>query len=220
MFSRLFGGHHEYEAPFLVKNYFEPASPFHDPFDTIGKRIEIMKAAHKDIDCRTFINSSNLYIHFTDALSYLYEDARFIFIVRNGKDFARSAISRNWHDYRSFGIVPPVDSPYYSQWAEMNPLQRVAWIWTYRNDIALKRLGGVPDEKKIIIRLEDCSQDTVLDRLEQFTGIKITDRQWAKKYRYNTNGSFSVPSVKEWTEKMHTQFDDIAGFMMRFFGYE
>ena len=74
MFSQLLGGHHEYEAPLLVKNYFEPASPYHDPFDTLSKRIEIMKEAHKDINPRNFINSSNLYIHFADAMSTIYKD--------------------------------------------------------------------------------------------------------------------------------------------------
>lgn len=220
MFSRLFGGYHEYEAPFLVKNYFETASPFHDPFNSLSKRIEIMKEAHKDIDPRNFINSSNLYIHFADALSAIYKEARFIFIVRNGKDFARSAISRNWHNYRSFGIVPPEGSHYYSQWDQMSPFERAAWIWTYRNGIALKRLAGVADHKKMTVRLEDCCRDSVLDELEQFTGRKILDRKWAQKQRYNTNGSFTVLLQSQWSEKIHAEFDKIAGTMMRFFKYE
>jgi hypothetical protein len=220
MFSKLFGGYHEYEAPFLVKNYFEPVSPFCDPFDRFNTRVEIMKKAHQEIDPRRFINSSNLYIHFTDALFYLYGDVKFIFVVRNGKDFARSAVSRNWHNYRTFGIVPPDDSAYYSQWAEMSPLQRAAWIWTYRNSIALKRLSSVPDKYKKIVRLEDCCHDSVLDELERFTDIKITAHKWAKNHRYNTNGSFSMLPVSRWSETMHREFNLIAGTMMQFFGYE
>ncbi len=216
--ARLFGGRHEFRADYLLDRYFSKADPHSDPFAKIEKRIEAVLDLHQGIDPKTFVDSSNLYIHFIDAVSILNPSAKFILCVRNGKDFVRSALSRKWHEMRTFGTVPQRDDPYFKKWEGMNPLQRSAWIWAYRNTKALKELGRVREKQKLIVRIEDIGKDKTLAELEEFTGIIITDRTIAGK-RHNANPSFDLPSAEEWAKEVNIRFDEIAGEMMRFFGY-
>ena len=216
--ARLLGGHHEYRVLYILDKYFSGADPHSDPFDTLEKRLTAVLDLHQGIDHRTFIDSSNLYIHYIDAVYRLNPSARFILTVRNGRDFVRSAFSRGWHGHASFGSVPKRDDPYFHRWEGMTPFERVSWIWAYRNGKALEGLAGVPEGQKLVIRIEDIGDGKVLDELESFAGLKVSNRALAGK-RFNANAIQRLPASGEWTESMNRQFDAIAGEMMEFFGY-
>jgi hypothetical protein len=171
--ARLFGGRHEFRVGYLLDKYFSQADSHSDPLPTMGKRIEAMLDLHQGIDPQTFVDSSNLYIHFIDAVSVLNSSAKFILCVRNGKDFVRSAFSRKWHEMRTFGAVPQSNDPFFERWKRMNPLQRNAWIWIYRNRKALQGLSTIPESRKWIVRIEDIGRTGTLDALEEFAGVKI-----------------------------------------------
>jgi hypothetical protein len=174
---------------------------------------------HQGVDRRSFVDSSNLYIHFLDAAYLLNPSAKFVLSVRNGKDFVRSAFSRGWHNIGSFGTVPLREDPCFSLWEAMSPLQRNAWIWSFRNRKALEGFGILPEGQKLIVRIEEVHRPEVLDRIEHFTGIKVREKGLALK-KHNANPSLAFPSKEEWTEEMNREFDEIAGEMMRFFHYE
>ncbi len=216
--ARMLGSYHEFRSGYILDKYFIKNDPHSSPFDTIEKRISVILDLHQGIERETFIDSSNIYIHFIDAVFILNPFAKFVLSVRNGKDFVRSALSRKWHERTSFGIVPNRDDPYFGGWHKMTPLQRNAWIWVYRNKKALEGLRKVPEAQKLIMRIEDIRSKEALDEIDEFTGIKI-DRTLAEK-RINANPSFDLPPKEEWTDDMNGAFDRIAGVMMRFFGYE
>lgn len=218
MFSRLFGGYHEFRVAYLVDKYFSIKDLRANPFDRLEKRIMAIKDLHQGIEPGSFIDSSNLYIHFLDAIYYLTPSAKFILGIRNGKDFARSGITRKWHEQGTFGTAPPRNDPYFDKWNEMTPLQKNAWIWVHRNRIALEGLTVIPDSQKLIVKIEDCASDVMLDKLEQFAGVPMLDRSWAKR-RYNANPTYSFPPKEEWPDATHREFDEIAGEMMALLGY-
>ncbi len=216
--ARMLGGYHEFRSGYILDKYFIKNDPHSNPFDTIEKRISVILDLHQGIERETFIDSSNLYIHFIDAVFVLNPFAKLILSVRNGKDFVRSALSRKWHERTSFGTVPNRDDPYFGRWHKMTPLQRNAWIWVYRNKKALEGLKSVPEERKVIIRIEDIGRKETLDEIEEFSGVMI-DRRLPEK-RINANPAFDLPPKEEWTVDMNSMFHEIAGGMMRFFGYE
>ncbi|MDA8240266.1 MAG: hypothetical protein M0Z67_07835 [Nitrospiraceae bacterium] len=216
--ARIFGGHHEFRGGYILDKYFLGADPSSDPFDTIEKRLAVMLDLHQGIDRRTFVDSSNLYIHFIDALYMLDPSVKFALSVRNGRDFVRSAFSRRWHEQNIFGTVPLRDDAYYERWPSLPPIQKNAWIWVSRNSKALDGLKGVPEGSKIIVKIEDIGKEETLRKLESYSGIEIKERKWASK-GVNANPSFELPPKEEWTTKMNEEFDEIAREMMRFFGY-
>lgn len=216
-FAKLLGGHHEFRASYLVDKYLR-GPDCQSLSRSLERRISAIKDLHQNIDAESFIDSSNLYIHLIDAVFYLNPDAKFILCTRNGKDFVRSSITRNWHEHGLFGSVPPLDDPFYESWENMNPLQRNAWIWAYRNRVALGGLAMVPKDQKLIVKIEKCGDDLLLDSLEKFSGFRIPDRSVAKR-RFNANPSFTFPSPENWSQSMHSQFDEIAAEMMKTLGY-
>jgi hypothetical protein len=217
--AKILGGHHEYRAGYILEKYFERADPHTDHFDTIEKRISVILDLHQGIDPGSFVDSSNLYIHFIDALYILNTDVKVILSVRHGKDFVRSAASRKWHERGTFGMVPPKGDPYFDLWNDMNPLRRNAWIWMFRNKKALRGLESIPEDRKLIVRIEDIGRPETLERLEDFASLKLKNRDLAQT-RFNANPLFDFPDKLEWTDPMHREFEEIAGEMMKLLGYE
>ena len=217
--ARMFRGHHEFRVNYILDKYFSKADPHANPFDSLEKRLMVILDLHQGIDHNSFADSSNLYIHFVDAIYMINPSAKFILTVRNGKDFVRSAISRKWHEQNSFGTVPLNTDPYFHRWDAMSQFQKNAWIWDYRNRKSLEAFNLIPKEQKFIVRIEDITKSEILDALEAFSGLKIMDRSVAEK-RLNPNPSFDFPAKEEWTNAQHAEFNEIAGEMMKFFNYD
>jgi hypothetical protein len=217
--AKLLGGHHEFRVKYILDKYILHAPPHSDPFGTIEKRIAVILDLHQGIEIETFVDSSNLYIYFIDALYLLNPEIKFVLTVRNGKDFVRSAFSRKWHEQNIFGTVPLRNDRYYDQWDFLTPLQKNAWIWDYRNRKAIEGLKGVPEKQKLVLRIEGVHKQETLHMLESFTGKKICNRAFSEK-RHNANPDFSLPPKEEWTEGQDNEFNAIAGEMMSFFGYD
>ncbi len=217
--AKLFGGHHEYRVNYILDKYFLRADPHSDLFDTVEKRIVVMLDLHQGIDRDAFVDSSNLYLYFIDALFLLNPGIKIILAVRNGKDFVRSAFSRQWHEQNAFGTVPLQNDRYFKEWDSLTPIQKNAWIWYYRNNKALEGLKGVPEDQKLVLKIEDIHKKETLDMLEAFTGKRVMDRELAE-IRHNVNPGFSLPLKEGWTERQKEEFDAIAGEMMSFLGYD
>ena len=217
--AKLLGGHHEFRVHYMLDKYFLHAEPHADPFDTVENRTRVMLDLHQGIERETFVDSSNLYIYFIDALYLLNPELKIILTVRNGKDFVRSAYSRGWHERKEYGTIPLRNDPYFSKWDSLTPIQKNAWIWQYRNSKALEGLSAVPTPQKLILRIEDIHKQETLCMLEEFTGKRVSNRELAEK-RHNANPAFSLPPKEEWKEQQRDEFNAIAGKMMSFFGYD
>lgn len=217
--ARLLAGHHEFRVQYILDKYFLRADPHSDPFDTIEKRLRVMLDLHQGIDREMFVDSSNLYIYFIDALYLLDPAIKIILMVRNGQDFVRSAFSRGWHERKEYGTVPLRDDRYFSKWGSLTPIQKNAWTWQHRNRKALEGLSAVPAKQKLVLRIEDIRKQETLCMLEAYTGKRVSDRELAKK-RHNANPAFSLPPKEQWTEQQRDEFNAIAGKMMSFFGYD
>jgi hypothetical protein len=218
MMAKLLGGSHEFRVSYVLEKYFSETDPYSNPFDMIEKRISVVLDLLQGIESDTFVDSSNLYIHFIDAVHALYPSVKFILTVRDGRDFVRSAFSRRWHEKIMFGTVPQRDDLYFERWSTMTPLQKNAWIWSYRNKKAAEGLIVIPEKQKLVLRIEDITKKEVQNALEGFTDIKIN--RSITTIKSNVNPSFDFPPKEEWTDAQNLEFDEIAGDMMRFFGYK
>jgi len=217
--AKLLGGYHEFRVNYILDKYFLRTDPHSDPFDSIEMRTRVMLDLHQGTDRKTFVDSSNLYIYFIDALYLLDPEIKILLTVRNGQDFVRSALSRRWHEHNAFGTVPLRNDRYFPKWDSLTPIQKNAWAWQYRNRKALEGLSAVPAKQKLVLRIEDIHKQETLSMLEAFTGKIASDRGLAEK-RHNANPAFSLPPKEQWTEQQRDEFNSIAGEMMSFFGYD
>ncbi len=228
LYAKLFNGYHEYKnesyRPMLARYVPDIDHPKSDPFANSEIRLRFVQELLQGVDLNTFCDSSNLYIHFLDALYALDPNVRIVLGVRDGRDFARSGITRGYHDpqrYNGWAMEPNADDPYFNRWKQMHPVEKMAWLWTSRNQKALDRLTLIPKENWMTIRLEDLTGEnsgTYLAQLEEFTGRKAV-RSWIT-VKYNANPQSNVPEKENWPPAIRDAFETIAGDMMRYFGYD
>src|SRR5262245_6880180 len=114
--AKIFGGHHEFRADYIVQKYFRDSDPFSDPFSELDARLSVVRDLLQGIDAGSFVDSSNLYIHFIDAVQRIEPSAKFLLLVRDGRDFVRSAYTRGWHSRTVLGEVPPRHDPHFARW--------------------------------------------------------------------------------------------------------
>jgi len=217
MLARLFGGHHEYRVNWILEKYIPSRQPGRNPLCTFDSRIHAVLDLHQGIDPAAFVDASNLYIHLLDAVWALNPSARFVLAVRDGRDFARSAISRGWHTRSSFDLLPPADSPYSGVWKDMSAVERAAWIWAWRNNKAISMLGRIPREHWRVIRVEDLDEGVLRD-IEAFSGHRIRNRN-AVREKINANPVQNFPPPDKWSAGDKLGFEKIAGAMMSRLGY-
>lgn len=213
MLARLLGGHHEFRATYLLDRcrsgaYGQP------PLSSFEARLQAVFDIHRGVKPETFMDASNLYTMLLDALWAAYPDARFVLGVRNGRDFCRSAMARGWHSRESFDVLPEPGTPLAKVWPQMGPVARTASIWTRRNAQALDFLERLPEDRWMMIRIEEMD-DAGLDRLALFSGHPIVDRA-AVGARINARFH---PEPPGWAAADEAIFIETAGPMMRRLGY-
>ena len=225
-------------------------SPPHDLLADARKRLRIMQRHLHGVDLSAFRDSSNPYVHLLDAAFAMDPDVRIVLGVRDGRDFVRSGITRGYHlpdglprpgawravrrwvrqtlglqrppIFTGFGLEPEGDDAAHGAWPTMSPVERMAWLWQYRNEKALARLAGVPEDRWTVVRLEDLTGDPrrglqELERLEAFLGVSA-DRQWLTR-KYNHSDALAHPGHDDWTLGDIEGFRRIAGATMARLGY-
>lgn len=130
---------------------------------------------------------------FSVLLPYLKEllpQARFIWLVRNGRDFVSSAFSRGWFSDEELGYRSGKKSnatswkwAYYrpqahlcgempeAEWKRMTPFERNCWYWWRWNQWIEDGLQGLPKERWTLVRLEDLDQK--MSELLNLLGVMI-----------------------------------------------
>ena len=253
LYSKIFNAHHEYNVRGLVGQLRALPGYYNAPSDLLADirlRRAMMRTHLKGVDLAAFRDSSNPYVHFLDVMHEIDPNVRIVLGVRDGRDFARSGITRGYHipDGRSwsggvksvaravcktfgyhlpgkhcgFGLQPEQCDPWFAEWPQMSPVEKLAWMWQSRNEKALTRLQSVPRDQWTVVRLEDLSGEAErgraeLQRLEEFLGIK-GDPQWLTQ-KYNHSQSFGFPDKADWPEADIRSFYRIAGSTMEKLGY-
>lgn len=219
-FALLFDGFHEYKMREEYRKRF--IEPYKDrkPFKNITRRRKVVDWVYGDIGkYDVFVDSSNQASYWLDAIHEKFPQARFIVLVRNGRDVVRSAISREWHNYNEHEHLPPQGDPLLERWGNLSALEKNTWFWVEKNRQILDRLKGLPEEIYKTYRIEDCHKDDVLDEIEEFAGIPTVGRYFVKTKTCNSSQKH-FPPPELWTLEVRKEFDDMAGKMMEFFGYE
>ncbi len=197
LYSKIFNAHHEYNVRGLVGQLRALPGYYNAPSDLLADirlRRAMMQTHLKGVDLAAFRDSSNPYVHFLDVMHEIDPNVRIVLGVRDGRDFARSGITRGYHipdgrsplagvksavravcrtvghhlpaRYTGFGLQPEGTDPWFDQWPTMTPVEKMAWLWQNRNEKALTRLQSVPKDQWTVVRLEDLSGEAERGRAE------------------------------------------------------
>lgn len=114
------------------------------------------------------------------ALRAAYPEARFVWLVRDGRDFVASADQRGWYHPPEEGKQPNeweatrlrgdlVGSVPAERWEAWSPFERICWSWTYVNRLIRDELD-VSGAESFPLRLEELP--AAVDDLADFLGIE------------------------------------------------
>ncbi|MFW6265994.1 MAG: sulfotransferase domain-containing protein [Halanaerobiales bacterium] len=179
---------------------------------------------------KVYIESNNRLFSLIGPLSDVFKNFKTIHIVRDGRDYVRSGMSREWYtpgddEPRLKASFFP-DDPYYQNWSGLSRFEKICWRWQKKDGFIYQALK---DRKNAItIKFEDIFKDvdhTGLYKMVDFLGLsqsrteKLIDNMIDKKI--NTNKSYQIPKWPNWGESKRRKFHKIAGnHMKKYYDYD
>lgn len=179
-----------------------------------------------------YFESSHYWSHLIPQLRKIF-GAKFVFIHRDARDFARSGLARaTWYGPMSFTdraktvvrrrFVKPIGHPWFDH--RLDPpthlrgrVERLAWLWTEINGVILRDLAAVPAHDRYELPLEEIGR-AHMEGLAAFLGLEPARnviQEMVEVARQRPNSSQSSGREKpEWTELDEAALMRIAAPMM------
>lgn len=186
-----------------------------------------------------FYGEVNSYLRYhVDWLRDRFEPT-FVHLVRDGRDFVRSAWIRKVYTPLEYGgpIVPGDDDPYASAWGGMDRFERLCWYWAHTNDWLARRI-----ERRLRFEQLLADYDALDAAVLRPTGVRIDRATWAREVARPRNTSRAyrfrqrlknrllrrdlqtrrdpLPHWSDWNAERTERFWEICGATMARVGYE
>ncbi len=185
------------------------------------------------------VEANNRYFSLLPLAREIYSNLRIVHIIRDGRDYVRSGMSRpqvgHWYsardphaknDLRLKATMFPED-PYYECWSELNAFQKITWRWVKKDSFIRKDVRDKEDSltlhfESIFNREENYpGLRQMIDFLDLPRKIDPTDSQVREFLTRPSNETkeYNIPHWTNWSEKRKKQFDEIAAEQMKKYGY-
>jgi len=153
------------------------------------------------------------------ALRAAFPEARYLHLVRDGRDVVRSMMARvtmTPQDLHTARIRPHSHDPWYEAWQGMDRFARLCWYWQAENRYVRNAVGNT-------VRFENLLSDFdyFAERLLSPCHVKISRDQWeaaVDKPRNRTN-QHRISNHGSWQPAMNETFWSICGSEMSANGY-
>lgn len=218
----------------------------------IKSKINISTAAKKLIKARKkfiykfdkniYIESNYHYYGLLDILGDAFENYRAIFIIRDPRDWVRSAINKKWMYHKSDiniylrnRIIPSMvyDKINAKKWKNMDQFERLCWAWNYINSYAIKSAHNNKNTK--IFLFEDLftspnkfqNQKELLNFISEIVGTNQQNNLETKNIliekslaaKINKSPFNILPKWTEWDKEKAIKLQSHCGEIMKKLGY-
>lgn len=175
------------------------------------------------------------------AIPEVFPQARLIVLIRDGRDFVRSAYTGDQEDptpvgwpkdrplskleqYIALGRLRPAGSSAEdSPWHRLTPLEKNAWLWAETNRIIFDNLSRWPEDRVLVLRLRILWpipwRPTPRSAGSCGCPAPCPRPRPGSSKKINHRSHYVLPPWKEWSPEMTSAFWDQAGEMMRRLGY-
>jgi hypothetical protein len=194
--------------------------------------------------CDYYIESNNNLALLLPVVRVLLMHCRIVHVVRDGRDFVRSAYSKTVPSARRRGETVLVmseqdprkrlqatdfpDDPYQSRWAHMDRFERCCWLWVKVDSLIREAIAG--DGRAITVKFEDVFDKSSgypgLRTIVEFLGLKerlcvdTADIAGLMAVKENRTQRYLLPHWTDWPAEQMRVFRDIAGAHMALYGYD
>lgn len=177
-----------------------------------------------------YIESNNRLFSLIKPLTDVYENLEIIHIVRDGRDYVRSGMSRDWYtpNDNELRLKSSMfsDDPYFNIWDKMSRFEKICWRWQKKDNFIYEDLKKVENFIRIKFRDIFNSKDhNGLFKIADYVGIsktktaKMIDEMINEKV--NNNKKYEIPRWPEWSKNKRKKFNQIAGkHMNKYFEYK
>ncbi len=198
-----------------------------DPFQ-VKKIISKNRTAHfkkaRRIKAKNYIESNNRLFSVLEQLKKIFPAAGIVHIVRDGRDYVRSGMSRAWykkHDSTlrlSANFFP--NDPYFEKWDKLSRFQKICWRWQKKDGFIYQSLKNI--ENSITVKYEEIFKDNGFKGLYRIANYVNMDRKLTDKFvreqmenKINATRGYDIPHWKNWDKKKISKFNKIAGKHMK-----
>jgi hypothetical protein len=180
------------------------------------------------LDCsRGYLETSPQGTFSAAVIQRVVPNVRFIHVVRDPRDVARSGMRRGWyngHKADATRIVPRANSEVAQHWKSLTLLQKNLWLWSETNRWIIDFTADLPSERKLLIRAEDvfAGREEVMEMVFAFLAtpmppLRKIQRVLSKRLNAQKKGSFPKPCG--WSRDMRHDAVVMAGGVADTLGY-
>jgi len=183
--------------------------------------------------CSTYIESNNRLFSLIDVLIEEFANPKILHIVRDGREYVRSGMSRSYGGYYSKEDPFPrikanyfPEDPYYEKWEDMSQFEKICWLWQKKDGYILNDVENY--DNTITVKFEDVFKQKGSPGLRKIANfLDFDENELKSKFadmesnRINKTKEYKIPKWEEWNKNMIKSFDEIAGeHMKNYYNYE
>ena len=195
--------------------------------------------------CDYYIESNNNLGLLLPVAKACFPDCRIVHVVRNGRDFVRSAYSKTVRSATRRGakaLVMSEDDPrrrlaatdfpddrFCDRWAQMSRFERLCWLWVKLDSLIRASIAG-DTRRALTVKFEDvfnqASGYQAFWEVVEFLGLKqrmsltTGELHQLMGVKENRTENYLLPKWNEWSPQQMRQFQAIAGEHMALYGYD
>ena len=203
----------------------------------LHERFQLLMAQDPSILIYGEVNS---YLRYEIEWLKIHLDPVLIHLVRDGRDFARSAMKRDTYTPydRQIQIIPKDNDAYAERWHKMDRFQKICWYWMHTNEFIANGIGtGHYVKFENIVTNHSYFKHNILNKV----GLDIDSKTWKEhidkprnisehfikkkiKYFLKSGGNKVekknfLPHHSKWHSEFQDKFDEICAGTMAKFGY-
>jgi hypothetical protein len=120
---------------------------------------------------RIYVESNQCLTFFAPVIAGLFKKSKFVHLVRHPGDFVRSAVRKGWHKNDSIWESGRVKMKDKNQWAQMDQIERLSWLWMTTNQFIEDFKTQVHKSRAFTLKFEDLVQkEKTVKKLLKFIG--------------------------------------------------
>lgn len=185
-----------------------------------------VKRKGKDI----YVESNNRVFSMVPLLEEVFGPLKIVHVVRDGRDYVRSGMSRDWW-YSDKDWNPRMKASYFKddiyrdRWETMSKFEKICWRWQKKDGLIYEGVKGRKDS--VTVKFEDIFGEGHKGIYDICRYIGLPKGEVERNIRtmmdrkVNETKAFEMPGWKEWDEDRIRTFDEIAGeHMKRYYDYD
>ena len=202
------------------------------PFEKAQREIERnRRAIAREVrlsEASRYIESNNRFFSLLKPLREVFPHSRIIHVMRDGRDYVRSGLGRNWYTEKDrfprlrADMFP--DDPLSDKWEELDRFEKIAWRWQKKDAILYRDVAEL--DNTLTVKFEDIFNAPGrpgLFTLSNFIGLSDelvrSHLERFGTYKVNATRRSPIPAWSQWDQRMRRRFEEIAGEHMRRCGY-